>query len=229
MEMFRSALVATALLVVAVPAVAGGFAPVVTTPPPATPVVVAPPVAPSADWSGFYAGGQLGFGNAIMDITDGEQSAEFAEGSGALYGVHAGYMHDFGRLVVGGELDWDFGSVGLDLNPAFDTGSLGSIDSIGRAKLRVGYDAGRFLPYVTAGLARASFSYDAEGADGVIDDTATGRFIGVGAAYAVNDRFTIGLEALRHDFNGPGVSGETDGLELETEVTTVSLRASYRF
>jgi opacity protein-like surface antigen len=225
--MFSRASVAVLALVVASPALAGGFAPVATPVEPVAPVVPVVPAATS-DWTGFYAGAQLGFGDATMDLSMGEESAEFAQGTGALYGVHAGYMRDFGRIVVGGELDWDFGSVELDVNPMFEPGTLGSIDSIGRAKLRVGYDAGRFLPYVTAGVARASFSYDMPDAEAVLDDTATGRFIGLGAAYAVSDRFTIGIEALRHDFDGPDANGATEG-DLETQLTTVSLRGSFRF
>ncbi len=230
--MFRSALMATALLVVAVPAVAGGFAPVVTTPPPATPVVVAPPVAPSADWSGFYVGGQLGFGRTDMDIssTIGEGSAGFGEGSGALFGVHAGYMYDFGRVVAGAELDWDQAQIDLEgVEFAEEAGELGSIDSIARAKLRLGYDAGRFLPYVTAGLARASFDFSDPEADAALSDTGNGHFFGIGAVYAVNDRFTIGIEALRHDFGDSPEVRVAEPFEFDTEVTTISLRGSYRF
>lgn len=225
----RSSLALT-LALVAAPAFAGGFAPVVAPVAPAAPVAVAP-VAPASDWTGFYVGGQLGYGSLGLDITDGSESAEIADGSGALYGVHAGYMRDFGRIVLGAELDWDLTAIDLEVDPAFDpdVGTLGSVDSVARAKVRLGYDVGRFLPYVTAGVARASLSYDAPEAEGAFDDTTTGRFVGLGVVYAVNDRFTVGIEALRHDFDGPGVSGDTNGLGLETSVDTISLRGSWRF
>jgi opacity protein-like surface antigen len=190
------------------------------------------PVAPVAtsDWTGFYAGGQLGFGNLTMDMSADDESAEIIDGSGALFGVHAGYRRDFGRLVLGAELDWDLASVDLDVNPGIPapTDTLGSLDSIARAKLSLGYDAGRVLPYVTAGVARASFSYDDPELAASLNDTATGHFIGLGAAFAVNDRFTVGIEALRHSFDGPGVNGDVEG-ELETNINTISLRGSWRF
>ena len=72
--------------------------------------------------------------------------------TGALYGVHAGYMYDFGRIVAGAEIDWDATNINVDVPNSADGVDL---DSVARAKLRLGYDAGRFLPYVTAGYARA--------------------------------------------------------------------------
>lgn len=51
------------------------------------------------DWTGFYAGGQLGY--ADIDGTGA------ADGSGGTYGVHGGYNYDFGQFVLGGEVDYD--------------------------------------------------------------------------------------------------------------------------
>lgn len=217
----RTLMTAAAALMVAGPAFAGGFAPVAVTPAPAAPVVVATP-APSADWSGPYVGGQLGYGNLSLDdgVAGDVLGIEEEDESGALYGLHAGYMFDFGAIVAGAEVDFDGTSIDV-LGDGGDT-ELADIGSVRRAKLRLGYDAGQFLPYVTAGLAQVALNSDID----ALDDTFDGNFYGLGVSYALSDRFMVGAEALRHsfdDFDDAGFDG------LEADVNTVTLRGSLRF
>lgn len=228
--------IAAVSLLAAGPALAGGFAQPIEVPPVAAPVVVATP-APSADWSGPYVGGQLGFGRLSTDVSielEGEElDEEFIEGDGALYGVHAGYMFDLGRLVVGAEADWDMTSIGLDPAGEIEGESIGEIESVARAKLRLGFDAGRVLPYLTAGVARATFDFEDPMAEELIEDTGTGNFFGLGASFMVSDRFMVGVEALRHNFDGvPELTDAGEALvpfEFDSVVDTVTLRGSFRF
>lgn len=212
---------AAALMASASAAVAGGFAPVaaeapVTAPAPA-PVVVTPQAAPSGDWTGFYLGGQLSYGQLGYELEDGD--AGEADFDGAQGGLHAGYMHDFGRIVAGAELAHDFTDLELDdeTEATFDAGA--DLESVTRAGVRVGYDAGRVLPYVTGGYANASFSEELAGSG---EDSADGYYFGGGVEYAVSDRFSIGGEVLRHEF-------DLDTDDLDAGLTTVGVRASYRF
>ena len=218
----RTLLTAGAALVAAAPAFAGGFAEPIVAAAPAAPVVVAPaaPVAASGDWTGFYVGGQLGFGNLTID--DNVDATEDEEYDGALYGLHAGYMRDFGRIVVGAELDFDGTQITVEDDSDLTDDAV-EVGSVARAKLRVGYDAGRFLPYVTAGLAQARLNTDNQDIEALLDDSYNGRFIGVGAAYQLNDRFMIGAEVLRHNFEDAPIDS------FDTDVTTATLRASIRF
>lgn len=185
----------------AAPAFAGGFAEPITTPPVAAPVIVQAPVAMSADWTGFYAGAQLGYGRLT---SDGVEDAD-----GAVYGVHAGYLYDLGNIVLGGELDYDMTDIAF-IAPAVD------LNSVARLKLRVGYDAGSFQPYVTAGAAQADVS-------GAIDGTSDGAFAGLGVDYNLSDSFRVGGEVLAHQFDDLAGSG------VDVEATTLTLRASYAF
>ncbi|GFE51691.1 membrane protein [Roseobacter cerasinus] len=168
------------------------------------PVTTAPPPAPvytGGDWTGFYAGGQIG----NLDV-DGEGGLAGVGGDDTTYGLHAGYNYDFGTWVVGGELDYDDASV--DLSP----GSA-SVDSVWRAKLRGGYDFGRTLLYATAGLADLDTSIGSD----------TGEFYGLGVSYKATEQFIVSGEYLMHDFSDIGTTG------ADADADAFTIRASWQF
>lgn len=185
-----------ALAVVAASAAnAGGYvAPVVDTPI----EIAAAPVVDVSDWTGFYAGLQYGKGNADFTL-DGASAEDDLD----AYGVHGGYLRDFGKFVAGGELAYDKADL--------DTG--GDAD-LWRLRARAGYDMGRFLPYATLGAARISGD----------DVSETGMSYGLGADFKVTEKFTVGAEYSRNDFKDVD---DVDGADLDTDL--VQVRASYRF
>jgi len=187
------------------PVAAGGLETPVFSPPPA-PVPMAAPMAFGADWTGFYVGGSLGY----ADIDD--DAATFGDQfDGLTYGAYAGYDYDFGSLVVGGELEIS----GFDV---VDNSTATQIDSVARLKVRAGYDAGVFLPYVTAGVAQLKTS----GAPlGDVDDT--GAFYGVGVDYRLTDRIRVGGEVLQHEFDDYAASG------INADALTAGARVAFEF
>ncbi|MEJ6398748.1 outer membrane protein [Yoonia sp. 208BN28-4] len=197
----RAAVVAIPAAFAGVTAQAGGLAE-----PAIAPVAVAPApvyVAPTGrDWTGFYVGGSLGYGQLEGDGLGDDFS-------GTIYSGHAGYNYDLGSYVIGAELEGTFGQIDDD------TSGL-DFENVLRAKARAGYDAGVFLPYVTAGYAQATVS----AGDADIDDN--GYFYGAGVDYAVTDSITVGGEVLQHEFND--FNGGSDVSAL-----TASLRVSYNF
>ena len=198
---------ALALSAMAAPAFAGGLEEPVMTAPPAAPV--APPAYESPQpvsgtWTGFYAGAQLGYGNLETDlIPDGEDF------DGGTLGLHAGYLYDFGSIVAGAEVDIEKSNIEAEATGV-------EIDRLSRAKLRVGYDAGAFLPYATAGVVQA------ETAGALVADD-TGRFVGAGVEYRMTDRIRVGGEVLQHNFEDFGGTGE------DIDATTASARVSFQF
>lgn len=160
-------------------------------------VPVYEPVSVGTDWTGAYGGLNLGYGDV-----DGTGTAD---GDDMTYGLHLGYDYDFGRFVLGGELEYD--KADIDLNGAAE------VDSVTRLKIRGGYDLGRTLIYATAGAARLDTS--------IGDDT--GEFFGLGMAYQVTDRFTVGGEVLEHRFDDIGGTG------VDADATTFNIRGSFRF
>ena len=189
---------AIASLIAAGAANAGGYtAPVVES----APVEVAPVVSMDAsDWSGFYAGLQYGQGEATASFEGAEEDTDFD-----AYGVHGGYNYDFGKYVLGGELDYNK----IDLDD--DQGEA----DLTRLRARAGYDLGRFLPYVTLGAAHIS---------GDDDLSETDVTYGIGADYKVTEMFTVGAEYTKQDFDDVD---DVDGLDLDTDM--VQVRASYHF
>jgi outer membrane immunogenic protein len=202
-----AAAIVAATAALAAPAFAGGFAEPIATPV-VTPVVVAPPPAMRmSDWRGGYVGIE-GFGTQTTFDADPDDT----DFDGDLFGIFAGYRFSFGRFVVGGELAYDTGEIDFDILGA-------TLDQdVTRAGVQVGFDAGRLLPYLTAGYTNVEFS---EGGDSIDFD---GSFAGVGVDYAVTNRFTVGAQYLVHDFE------DSDGEFLgDFQTDALGLRAAYNF
>jgi opacity protein-like surface antigen len=186
--MFKSTSLAVFSAFIAAPTFAGGL-----TPTPTESVVVdpAPYIAPSADWTGFYLGASVNGGRL-------DNGVETIDTRG--FGVHAGYLRDFGSFVGGGELAYAKGE-SSDTDDEFDAVRLKGI---------AGYDAGNFLPYVTLGMSRLS--------DDASSDTAMAY--GVGAKYAFNPNWTAGLEYLveqKDNFDDTGFDVENRELALRVD------------
>ena len=182
-------------------AFAGGYTAPVANPEPI--VVAAVVVEDTSDWTGFYAGAQYGKGS--FELSGNGVSAD--EDMDA-YGLHGGYLRDFGKFVLGGELDYNK----LDIDNVDDKGDLT------RLRARAGYDMGRFMPYVTLGVAKLSM--DGEG----YDISETDVTYGIGGDFKVTDAFTVGAEYSKQDFSDVD---DIDGLDLDTDL--VQLRAAYHF
>lgn len=200
MTRISTALVA-AMACVGMPAFAGGMGA------PEAPPVYVPiaPVAPAGiDWTGFYGGAQIAYGD--VEVSD----AATGEGEGALYGVFGGYRYDFGDFIVGGEIDYDMADI--------DIAGVGTLDSVARAGLEAGYDAGPAVIYATLGMAYATVDGPSADLDGY------GHFYGIGMDYAVTDSVTIGAEVLQHQFRD-----FNDTTDLSVDAMTFGLNAALRF
>ena len=164
--------------------------------------------ASGTEWSGLYFGLQAGSDSSAL--SKGVVSADFPDSTDI--GAHFGYMRDMGAVVVGGEAEY---------------GSVNFVDIDGdatvlRLKARVGYDAGKLLPYLTVGIANFS-------TDGSSDDISeSGLSAGLGIDYMATDKFIVGAELLTDTYNRfaedeIGVSGVTYTFKA------MEIRASLRF
>ena len=169
----RTPLSAAALALLASPVIAGS-----ADAPAPDPVIAdpAPVVVSSPDWTGFFLGGQVGYGD--VDLSPG------GSGDGAIGGITGGYDHDLGNgWVLGAGMDYDFADI-----------SVGAVDveEIFRAKLRAGHKVGNGLIYGTGGYAWADTDIAGD------DD---GYFVGGGYEHRMTEQFTVGGEVLYHEFD----------------------------
>ncbi len=195
--MFRTiSLLAAGAALAAGPALAGSIGTPVKEPPLAP---VAPAVDPGPDWTGFYGGAQIGYGDVDANVPG-------VSGDGAIGGLTFGYDYDFGNWVVGGGIDYDWADISVT--------PVNSLDNIFRAKLRGGYKIGDGLVYATGGYANADIS-------GAGDDD--GYFIGGGYEHMIAENISLGGEVLYHEFDN------FNGTATDVEATTVQVRGTFRF
>lgn len=160
--------------------------------------VATPYVAPASvyNWTGFYAGANLGgdWLNSKVDV--GGAKSTFTPGS-AFGGIQAGYNFQTGPWVLGVEGDVGYGR-------SSKTGVVGA-DTVkvektwaGTARVRAGYAFDRLMIFGTGGLAWANFKLqDDNGA--VVSNRSTTRAgwtLGAGAEYAVTQNISVKGEYL---------------------------------
>lgn len=245
MKYFLSAAAASGLMAGA--AFAGNIEPAPQEP------VIAPAPAPaytSPNWTGFYAGGQLGYADASGSGT-GTEANDFpvptllsdgafnpatlgfsANGNGMIGGITLGYDHDFGNWVAGVGADYDWTDIKLgngvtDMGEGPDDIRYGTkLESIWRLKARAGYKIGDGLLYATAGYAQADTK------DWGNED---GYFVGAGYEHLITENISLGAEVLYHEFNNftrsapAGYEGYGGVSDYDLDVTTAQVRATFRF
>ncbi|MFC5345908.1 outer membrane protein [Brevundimonas staleyi] len=163
------------------------------------------------------------------------------------WGVRAGYdMHASGGWVLGVVGEWSSTNVkdavtGFSTTPASYTFQR-EMTSVAAIRARLGYAMDTWLPYVTAGYARAqvdetySTSNTANSFTPTSRDTdADGFQIGGGLEKKLTDRFTVGVEYLYSDLDvndalvvrtGPGTAPATNPFLIVNPQGTNQIRSS---
>jgi outer membrane immunogenic protein len=170
------------------------------------PLYKAPPAEqpPPFDWSGFYFGvnGGGGWGHSWWN-----SNATGMNLSGGQAGGTAGYNYQIGKVVVGveGDIDWS-GLSGSASSPGCPGGCSTSDSWLSTVRGRAGYSLGRFMPYVTGGLAVGDIRAGAPGFSGG-DTTNAGWTVGAGLEVALPGNWTAKAEYLRVDLGGFNCTG----------------------
>lgn len=126
----------------------------------------APVVAAAAGWAGFYLGGHGGYGWGKNNFSRNENDVPPVQIPGpglhgAVYGGHAGYNGQFGRTVIGLELDFSVADIGgssqvnyvLPAPSVVTTIFANKVESLGSVRARLGWlPTDNVLLYGTAGL-----------------------------------------------------------------------------
>lgn len=156
------------------------------TPAPTLPSLALNQEAPSP-WTGFYVGGEI--------------DAAFAKGSKPGFGGagFGGYNHEFSNnLVLGVEAKTGYAPYLFASGPNHGF-------NFAETSAKVGYDMGRFMPYVTAGVAFAkpntfgvpAYTGTADSLNSLFSsggDLSAFGSVGAGFDYAITNNLTFGME-----------------------------------
>lgn len=214
-------------------------------------------------WKGFYAGINAGYGlnniNTYDKLGTSTQGAFTAFNGyntqyigGALAGGQLGYNHVFSNhIMLGGEADlgWadiynntspnNSGATSLSTNSASFANNASNnysrlgLDWFGTVRARLGYDMGKFLPYITGGFAYGGLSntnrsiqaYSFGGANsgytvlinGSNSSVSVGWALGAGSEYLVSDNWSVKAEYLYTSLGGittpisTSITGQSNG------------------
>ena len=186
--------------------------------PPATPI--AAPVS-VYNWSGFYAGANLG-GEFLRDKVEVPGASRTLSPSTVFGGVQAGYNFQTGPWVLGVEADVGYGRA---VKSATVGGEAVRVEKTwsGTARARAGYAADRFLVYGTGGLAWANFKV--QDAPASRNTTRAGWTVGLGGEYAVTQNVSLKGEYLYADYGKANVGNSSHALTDHL----VRVGANYKF
>lgn len=179
------------------------------------PALSATPAPSSRDWSGPYVG--LTLGSASGDLTLSPRPQVYDVTSGTYTAIHAGYLFQRGRTVLGAEL-----SYGTADNAGLEGVATSEFRRILDLKARIGFATGNVLIYGLVGRSEVLL-YD----NPTNDFDMQGTSYGLGAEVALSERLTVGAEYVTREVSG--TASVLSFLEADTTFDTFSLRASLSF
>jgi outer membrane immunogenic protein len=185
-------------------------------------------MAPAYNWTGFYVGvnGGGGWGHSDWSNPSGTLNSKL---SGGLVGGTLGYNYQMGQAVVGleGDIDWSNirGSAACGGTTCETRNSW-----LSTARVRLGYAADRFMPYVTGGAAFGDIKTSVAGV-GDATTSKVGWTLGGGVEAAIAGPWTAKLEYLYVDLGkgscGAAVCGTATDVNFHTNIVRAGL--NYRF
>jgi outer membrane immunogenic protein len=160
------------------------------------------------DWSGFYIGAHVGYGEAYYEGFWTGSSDDYDPSdldlAGIVGGLHAGFNHQMDSLILGIEADITFvdWSDSQTKSQGYEVMS-GDVNFLASLRGRLGWAFDDILLYGTAGIALSDASYEQEydGTSETWDFNDIGGVVGGGAEWAMSDNFSLRAEGLYYFFN----------------------------
>lgn len=189
----------------------------------------------SADWSGPYVGGTLGVVGAREHIdSDEDGTPRDASMRGYGLGVFYGDNSQKGKWVRGWEVDLSLFSVdGESVVNGESSEYANEIKANGHFRMRFGYEAGKFLPYVGYGLAWANTQMTIT--DGSAPESfnrmRVGLSLGLGVDFAVSSTMALRAELVHDDYASVSVgddNGTADSHNLALRTNTVRFGVMFK-
>lgn len=233
--MFKRLLAGTALCVVTSAALAADL------PVRSAPMAPAPRLAMS--WSGFYVGAQIGGATTEAKMVDFDNDRATLSWQSVFVGLHAGYDHQIGNIVLGieGDVNARFGSSESSLTyfDAIPWGWRSATKWDASVRARLGFlVTDSTLLYATGGVAFANMKLDNPSCRACADwddinlygGTRTGWTVGAGIQYALSSNWSLRGEYRYADY-GSKRSNYDNGKFATSRINEhrVSFGMSYKF
>jgi outer membrane immunogenic protein len=181
--------------------------------------------ASAGGWDGAYIGGFIGYGWGTLVDEDGlilPAAGDEIDLSGWTAGAKLGANFSVGGgLVLGAEGDVAWAGIG-----GFEAGIDYDINWTSSLRGRAGYDAGAFMPYLTAGLAIAG----ATASNGPTDNSQVhfGWTAGAGVEVAATEQISVDL-GYRYSDYGQAEYDLGGGAVSDLSLTTHAVTAGVNF
>lgn len=174
-----------------------------------------PPMAQSLfNWTGFYVGGNAGWGWG---------SALGTDPSGYLIGLQAGYNFQYASGLLAG-IETDIAISGIDGSAS---GRTFELDYLGTVRGRLGYTVDRFMLYGTAGLAYGRGDVRQGGLSN--EQTHFGWTIGAGVEAMVAPNLTARLEYLYADLGRETYTTVSGPTRVGFDASILRMGMNYKF
>jgi len=229
--MIRKFAMATAVLMTAASSALAADLPSRRPPPP---VYTPPP--PLFTWTGFYVGGQIGYGWGRSGTAIPGVSFTSSNPNGVVGGAHVGYNYQVNQLVFGLEGDVDGTGISKSVFDPVTATTFGTrIPVEGSVRGRVGYAWDRALFYATGGAAFADLEHSYIGGIGApYYNTSSGRVgwtVGGGVEYAITNNWSVRGEYRYSDFGHQSDAVLGAVLPVSNHITEHAVRVgfSYKF
>jgi outer membrane immunogenic protein len=205
-----------------------------------------PPIVAIYDWTGFYIGGNGGWGSSrdcwgVVPVGGTVLPDGCFSASGGVVGGQLGYRWQSGQFVWGLEGQGDWANLRAShvsiVAPAFTTRA--QVDGIGLMTGQIGYAWNAALLYLKGGAAVTSNRFDVLSAGVSVASSSSTRWggtVGVGFEYGFGPNWSAGIE-YDHLFMGnsnnsfsvvnPLFAGAAN--RISQDVDMVIIRGNYRF
>ena len=186
-------------------------------------------MASSGGWDGAFVGGFIGYGWGTVTDDDSVIAApglpsDQLDAAGWLIGANLGANFTVSDGFVLGAV----GDVAWSTISGYDAGTDVDYDINWAASLRgrAGFDAGAFMPYLTAGLAVAGATADEAGAES--GQVHFGWTAGAGVEVAATDNLSVDLQYRYSDYGAASYDiGVPTDLSLTTHTVTAGVNYSF--